>query len=271
MKTIKKLTLIIATMLFAISPLTISAQRSLDDIKEDGKITMATSADFPPFEWTIMQDGKPTIVGIDPTLAQKVADKLGVELEIQDTSFESIVTQVTSGRVDFAAAGMTSNEEREKVVNFSDSYYQSKTAFVVPKDAVDQYSNPEDFAEKVIGVQKGTIQESLAKEEYPDAEIISMNKNGDLVEALKTGRVDAVMMDVIVVGEFVAQNADAIAQVDGVELDQDDNGFAMITHKNNEELLAVMNEVVQEVVESGEIEEIFKEYTELNAEMQSNE
>lgn len=265
MKKSTKLFMALVALFIALSPLSISAQRSLEDIKEDGKIIMATSADFPPFEWTIMEDGEPQIVGIDAELAKKIADKIGVELEIQDTSFESLVTQVQSGRADFVAAGMSYNPERENVVNFSDIYYETTTSFVINNENVDNFKVQEDFNSAKIGVQKGTIQEELAKDTFPDAEIVSMNKNGDLVEALKTGRIDGVMMDTIVVSEFVAQNEDIIQPVEGLEIKLGDDGFAMITNKANEDLLAVINEVLNETIESGEMDEIIQKYIELNS------
>lgn len=265
MKKSTKLFMALVALFIALSPLSISAQRSLEDIKEDGKIIMATSADFPPFEWTIMEDGEPQIVGIDAELAQKIADKIGVELEIQDTSFESLVTQVQSGRADFVAAGMSYNPERENVVNFSDIYYETTTSFVINNENVDNFKVQEDFNSAKIGVQKGTIQEELAKDTFPDAEIVSMNKNGDLVEALKTGRIDGVMMDTIVVSEFVAQNEDIIQPVEGLEIKLGDDGFAMITNNANEDLLAVINEVLNETIESGEMDEIIQKYIELNS------
>lgn len=265
MKKSTKLFMALVALFIALSPLSISAQRSLEDIKEDGKIIMATSADFPPFEWTIMEDGEPQIVGIDAELAQKIADKIGVELEIQDTSFESLVTQVQSGRADFVAAGMSYNPERENVVNFSDIYYETTTSFVINNENVDNFKVQEDFNSAKIGVQKGTIQEELAKDTFPDAKIVSMNKNGDLVEALKTGRIDGVMMDTIVVSEFVAQNEDIIQPVEGLEIKLGDDGFAMITNKANEDLLAVINEVLNETIESGEMDEIIQKYIELNS------
>ncbi|MBG9987632.1 transporter substrate-binding domain-containing protein [Aerococcaceae bacterium DSM 111176] len=265
MKKLVKLFMALAALFIAVSPLSASAQRSLEDIQEDGKIIMATSADFPPFEWTIMEDGEAKIVGIDPDLAQKIADELGVELEIQDTSFESLVTQVQTGRADFAAAGMSYNPDRENVVSFSDIYYETTTSFVINNDNADQFTVQEDFNNAKIGVQKGTIQEELANDTFPDAEVVSMNKNGDLVEALKTGRIDAVMMDTIVVSEFVAQNEDEIQPVADLEIKLDDDGFAMITNKANEDLLAVINEVLNEALESGEVEEIIEKNIELNA------
>ena len=205
------------------------------------------------------------MVGFDAELAQKIADKIGVELEIQDTSFESLVTQVQSGRADFVAAGMSYNPERENVVNFSDIYYETTTSFVINNENVDNFKVQEDFNSAKIGVQKGTIQEELAKDTFPDAEIVSMNKNGDLVEALKTGRIDGVMMDTIVVSEFVAQNEDIIQPVEGLEIKLGDDGFAMITNKANEDLLAVINEVLNETIESGEMDETIQKYIELNS------
>ena len=128
------------------------------------------------------------------------------------------------------------------------------------------FESIEDFANLKIGVQKGTIQESLLNDVLPDAELVSMNKNGDLIEALKSKRVDAVLMDGIVVGEFVNLNSDAIVLLDDIQVEEENEGFAAVTAKGNTELMEAINKVIADVTESGQMEEIVTKNTELNAE-----
>lgn len=242
------------------------AQKSLDEIVESGELVMGTSADFPPFEWVILDGAEANFVGIDVDLAQLIADEIGVELVIEDTSFDGLIASVSSGRVDMVLAGVTYSEERAEQVDFSEVYYETNSKFVVALGEEGKYSELQDFANLKIGVQKGTIQESTLQELLPDAELVSMNKNGDLIEALKAKRVDAVLMDGIVVGEFVNLNSDAIALLDDIQVEENNEGFAVVTAKDNAELMEVINKVITEAIESGKLEEIVTTNTELNAE-----
>lgn len=241
------------------------AQKSLADIQTAGELVMGTSADFPPFEWVILEDGEAQIVGIDADLAALIAEEIGVELVIEDTSFDALIPSVSSGRVDVVLAGVTYSEERAEQVDFSDVYYETNSKFVVPLGEEGNFSSVEDFADLKIGVQKGTIQESLLQELLPDTELVSMNKNGDLIEALKAKRVDAVLMDGIVVEEFVNLNSDAIALMSDIQVEEASEGFAVVTAKDNKELMEVINKVIADVKESGKMEEIVTKNTELNA------
>lgn len=266
----KKMVKILVSLVIALSIIGTStlanAQKSLSDIQEAGKLVMGTSADFPPFEWVKIEDGKDEIVGIDVDLAKLIAEEIGVELVIENSSFDGLIPSVSSGRVDMVLAGVTYSEERAKQVDFSEVYYETNSKFVVPVGQEGNFSALEDFADLKIGVQKGTIQESLLKELLPDAELVSMNKNGDLIEAIKAKRIDAVLMDGIVVEEFVNLNSDAIVLMEDIQVEEESEGFAVVTAKDNKELIEVINKVITETIESGKMEEIVTENTELNAE-----
>lgn len=266
MKYIKKMVaalFVLASLLLAITP--VNAQSTLDEIIEKGEIVMGTSADFPPFEWVVLEDGEAKEIGIDIDLAHLIADKIGVELVIEDTSFDALIASVSSGRVDMVLAGMTYSEERAEQVDFSDIYYETASKFVVPIGEEGNYTSLEDFADLRIGVQKGTVQEGLIQELLPEAEVVSMNKNGDIIEALKAKRIDAVLMDGVVVQEFVNLNSDIIVLLEDLQVEEEVEGFAVVTAKDNTELMEVINEVIQEALESGQMQEIFEKNIELNA------
>lgn len=127
-----------------------SEARTLDEIKSSGKIIMATNAEFEPFEF---KDGN-EVVGIDPEIAQKIADKLGVELEISDIAFDSCIPAVNTGKADFVAAGMTATEDRKKNVDFTDTYFDASQAIIVSNDS--DIATGKDLDGKVVGVQTGT-------------------------------------------------------------------------------------------------------------------
>lgn len=259
------LSVVVVLGLFA-SVKPVEAQKTLADIQEAGELVVGTSADFPPFEWVVLDGGEAQVVGIDADLAQLIADEIGVELVIEDTSFDGLIPSVSSGRVDMVLAGMTYSEERAEQVDFSEVYYETNSKFVVPVGEEGNFESIEDFANLKIGVQKGTIQESLLNDVLPDAELVSMNKNGDLIEALKSKRVDAVLMDGIVVGEFVNLNSDAIVLLDDIQVEEENEGFAAVTAKGNTDLMEAINKVIADVTESGQMEEIVTKNTELNAE-----
>ena len=266
-KTLLSLVSIVSMVAVAVAGLIapVAEAATLQEIQDKGKIVMATSADFPPFEWIEMQDGKPVQVGVDIDLAQLIADELGVELEVVDTSFDSLIQQVKSNKADISLAGMTYTEERANAVEFSEIYYETNSRFLVHADHEGDYTKLEDFADKKIGVQKGTIQESLAKETFPEAEISSMNKNGDLVEALKAGKVDAVLLDGIVIEKFHEQNADTTAMKLDIQVEESPDGFAVIADKGNTELMDKINDIIKAARESGELDKIFEKNLDLLA------
>ena len=122
------------------------AQKTLADIQEAGELVVGTSADFPPFEWVVLDGGEAQVVGIDADLAQLIADEIGVELVIEDTSFDGLIPSVSSGRVDMVLAGMTYSEERAEQVDFSEVYYETNSKFVVPVGEEGNFESIEDFA-----------------------------------------------------------------------------------------------------------------------------
>ncbi len=260
-----KLTLILA-LVATILPATLASAKTLEEIKEAGQLVVGTSADYPPFEWVILDDkGESKIVGIDVELAQLIADEIGVELVMEDMPFDSLIPSVISGRIDMTIAGMTFTEERAKQIDFSEQYHQSVSNFVVIAGEEGKYSQVEDFDGLKIGVQKGTVQEQMVTENLPNAEVVSMQKTGLLIEALKTKKVDAIFIDDIVTVEFVIANKGQIAVVEDVLFADPEQGKAVALAKDNAELLEVVNQVILEAVESGKIKEIIEATISLQA------
>lgn len=264
-KLMLKLTLVL-TMLAMFVPASLASAKTLEEIKEAGQLVVGTSADYPPFEWVIIDgNGDSKIVGIDVDIAQLVADEIGVELVMEDMPFDSLIPSVISGRIDMTIAGMTYTEERAKQIDFSEQYHQSVSNFVVLAGEEGKYSKVEDFDGLKIGVQKGTVQEQMVTENLENAEIVSMQKTGLLIEALKTKKVDAIFIDDIVTIEFVAVNEGQIAVVSDVVFENPEQGKAIALAKGNEELLELVNKVVLEAVESGKV----TEFIEANVTLQS--
>lgn len=264
-KMMTKLAVIFALILMVV-PMNLASAKTLEQIKEEGKLVVGTSADYPPFEWVILdENGDSKIVGIDVDIAQLIADEIGVELVMEDMPFDSLIPSVISGRIDMTIAGMTYTEERAKQIDFSEQYHQSVSNFVVLAGEEGKYTKVEDFDGLKIGVQKGTVQEQMVTENLPNAEVVSMQKTGLLIEALKTNKVDAIFIDDIVTIEFVAMNEGQIAVVADVVFENPEQGKAIALAKDNKELLELVNKVVLEAVESGKITEFIEANVSLQA------
>ncbi|MER2173444.1 MAG: transporter substrate-binding domain-containing protein, partial [Carnobacterium sp.] len=150
-----------------------AADTALEDIQEKGTLVIGTSADFPPYEFHSTVDGKDTIVGMDISIAQKIAEDLGVELKIEDIGFDSLLPALESEKVDMVISGMSPTEERRQSVDFSDVYYTGGQNIVVRETDKEIYTNTDDLTGLKVGVQTGSLQETLAQEQMPDSEILS--------------------------------------------------------------------------------------------------
>lgn len=217
---------------------------------EDGVLTMATNAYFPPYEY---YEGD-KVVGIDAEIAEAVADKLGLELKIEDMEFDSIITAVQTGKADMGLAGMTVDEKRKKSVNFSDSYATGIQVVIVTEDS--DIASVDDLAGKKIGVQLSTTGDMYASEDYGEEFVEQYNKGADAVMALKQGKVDAVIIDNEPAKSFVAVN-EGLKILDTEYVTED---YAACINKENNELLEAVNGALAELKEEGKLQEILDKY-----------
>ena len=214
-----------------------------------GKLVMVTNAEFPPYEYHDNND----IVGIDADIAKAIADKMGMELEIQDMAFDSLIPAVQSGKADFTAAGMTVNEDRKKNVDFTDTYAQAAQVIIV-KDG-SEIKAPADLDGKKIGVQTGTTGDIYAGD-IKDGNIQRFNKGMEAVMALSQGKVDAVVIDREPAKVFVKENA-GLKILDEAFTEEE---YAIAVKKGNTELLEKMNAAIKELKDSGELQKIVDKY-----------
>ena len=175
-----------------------------------------------------MVDGKNQIVGSDVELAKAIAKELGVEVEFSPMSFDNVLASLDSGKADLAISGISKTEERSQVYDFSIPYYTSKNKVIVRKSELTNYQSVKDLAQKKVGAQKGSIQETLAKETLQNASLVSLPKNGNLITDLKSGQLDAVIFEEPVAKGFVENNSDlAIAEFDFDNDKEDSYAVAM--------------------------------------------
>lgn len=226
-----------------------SEDASGDDSGEGGTLIMATNAEFPPYEY---HDGG-EIVGIDAEIAQAIADELGMTLEIEDMAFDSIITAVSSGKADMGLAGMTVDPDRQKNVNFSDTYATAAQVIIVKEDS--ETAGPDDLVGKKIGVQLGTTGDIYA-EDIEDAEIERYNKGMEAVQALQQDKIDAVVIDGEPAKVFVEEN-EGLKVLDEPLTEEE---YAIAIAKDNDDLLEKVNTALATLKDSGKLDEIVAKY-----------
>ena len=168
---------------------------------EAGKLTMATNAAFPPYEMTT-DAGE--FEGIDIDTAKAIAEKLGLELQIDDMDFDAALLSVQQGKADIVMAGVTVTDERKAVMDFSDSYATGIQSIIVPNDS--EIASPDDLAGKTIGTQRGTTGYIYCSDDFGDENVVAYDDGLTAVQALNNGQVDAVVIDNAPAQEFVAAN-----------------------------------------------------------------
>ncbi len=218
---------------------------------EDGVLTMATNAEFPPYEYHDDND----IVGIDVEIAEAVAEKLGLTLEVEDIAFDSIIPEITSGKADIGIAGMTVTEDRKQNVDFSDTYTTASQVIIVADDS--EIAGPDDLAGVNIGVQLGTTGDIYASDyEEEGSTIERYNKGFEAVQALTQGKIDAVVIDLEPAKVFVEENEGIKILDDPLTVEE----YAIAIKKGNTELLDAVNDALAELSDSGELQAIIDKY-----------
>ena len=221
---------------------------------KDGKLIMATNAYFQPYEF---YDGD-KIVGIDAEIAAAIAEKLGLELVIEDMAFDSIITAVTEGKVDLGLAGMTITEERLKSVNFSISYAKGVQSIIVkegsPITSVDDLYA--DGAAYKVGTQLGTTGYIYATDDFGEDLVTPYTTGNEAVAALIGGDVDCVIIDNEPAKSFVANNTGLKI----LETSYADEDYAACIAKNNEALLEAIDTAITELTADGTIQAIVDKY-----------
>jgi len=235
---------------------------ALEAIKSKGKLVIGTSADYPPYEFHKEVDGKDKIVGFDIAIAEQFAADLGVELEIKDMAFDGLLVALQSDKVDMIFSGMTPTEERKKNADFSDIYYTATHRFILRSGEETSITKMEDLKDKKIGVQKGSIQEGIAKDNFDAENIKSLDKVTDLVLDLKNNKVDAVLAE-LPVAEINVQKNEGIAIAKNLEVKDPDGGTAIAMKKDSPELLAEINKTIKKLQDEKKIEQFVKEANQL--------
>ena len=218
---------------------------------ETGKLTMATNATFPPYEMTT-DSGE--IEGIDVDTAKAIAEKLGLELQIDDMDFDAALLSVQQGKADIVMAGVTVTDERKAVMDFSDSYATGIQSIIVPNDS--DIASPDDLSGKKIGTQRGTTGYIYCSDDFGEDSVVAYDNGLTAVQALNNGQVDAVVIDNAPATEYVAANP-GLKVLDTSYAEED---YAIGMNKSNTALLEAVNAALEELKADGTLQSIVDKY-----------
>ena len=259
MKKLFKITALIMVLAMALCCFAACGNNTANNVENDAEtayagtyetLKMGTNAAFPPYEY---KEGE-EIIGIDAEIAAAIAKELGANFEIVDMEFDSIITAVQQGGVDFGMAGMTVTEERKLEVDFTSSYATGIQVVIVNEDS--DIASIDDLAGKKIGVQLGTTGDIYATGDYGEENVIQYGKGADAVIALKGGDVDAVIIDNEPAKAFVASN-------EGLKILETEyavEDYAIAIKKGNQQLLDDINAALKKLSKDGTIDGIIEKY-----------
>ena len=216
-----------------------------------GKLTMSTNAAFPPYEST---DDNGNFVGIDIDVAAAIADKLGLELQVDDMDFDAALLAAQNGKSDLVMAGVTVTEDRQLVMDFSDSYATGIQSIIVKEDS--DIASPDDLADKMIGTQRGTTGYIYCSDDFGDEHVTPYDDGLTAVQALVNGQVDAVVIDNAPAKEFVEANP-GLKILDTAYAEED---YAIGVAKGNTAMLDAINGALEELKNDGTLQAIVDKY-----------
>ena len=231
-------------------------------IQAEKKLVLGTCADYPPYEFHTQKDGQDTIVGFDVEIARAIAEDLGAELIVRDMDFDGLLAALVSGSVDMVLAGMTPTDERRQNVDFTDIYYTAEQGIIIRKSDAEKYgASAASLKDTLIGAQRGTIQVGIAKKEIkgvsdadaekPHTQIKELPKLPDLIMELKSGKIDAIIVELPVAENYVAVHSDLM--LTSYTFRDSEGGSAAAVKKGEAELLAAVNKSISALKASGQI------------------
>lgn len=218
---------------------------------ESGKLTMATNAAFPPYEMTT-DAGE--FEGIDVETAQAIAEKLGLELQIDDMDFDAALMSVQQGKADIVMAGVTVTDERKMVMDFSDSYATGIQSVIVPEGS--DITDLDGLAGKTIGTQRGTTGYIYCSDDFGEDAVVAYDNGLTAVQALNNGQVDCVVIDNAPALQFVAANPGLSI----LETHYAVEDYAIGMGKGNTALADAINSALEELTADGTLQAIVDKY-----------
>ena len=239
-----------------------SANASGVETVSKGKLTVATSPDFAPYEfYAIGEDGTPALAGFDMALAKYIADYMGLELEVVPMDFDGVLTELATGNVDLGLAGLSPDPARADAMEFSDIYYMGGQSLVTVADKADSIKSFDDVnkPEVSVGAQIGSIQMDLANENTPNADIVALPKVTDLISELVGGKMDAAFIETAVAESYKTNYPELTLVLD---VPYDVEGSAVGIKKGNEALKDAVNAAIAAAIADGSMDKFVAEANE---------
>ncbi|CUS25756.1 Amino acid ABC transporter solute-binding protein [Paucilactobacillus oligofermentans DSM 15707 = LMG 22743] len=233
-----------------------SSDNSVKNIKDKGTLVMGTSADYAPFEFPIVKNGKKTVTGYDIFIAQQIAKDMGVKLKITNTEFPSLITDLKNKKVDIVLAGMVSTDERKKQVSFSDSYYKVENVLLVNKADENKYNSISDLKGLQVGAQQTTTQEQIAKKQIKNATTVTEANANSLTTELTQGKLAGVVLENEIADNYVKQYPEKYAIAKNVKLStpESQQHINIAVRKDDKKLLKQVNKSVKELKSNGKMD-----------------
>ncbi len=231
------------------------AEQAVSEALADGVLTVGTNAEFPPFEY-VDDNGEPD--GFDIALIKAIGEKLGVEVEVENMEFASLVSSIGS-KIDVSIAGMTVTDERKETVDFSDSYYEAVQYVILPEGS--EIATADDLVGKTIGVQLGTTGDFIATD-IEGTTVQQYNKAVDAVNDLINGRVDCVIIDKNPALVFESKFEGQVTALEGAQFDFETEEYAIAMPKGDTALVDAVNAALAEIKADGTFDELVKTYIE---------
>ncbi|MDU7056049.1 MAG: transporter substrate-binding domain-containing protein [Enterococcus hirae] len=231
-------------------------------IKKSGVLKVATSADYAPFEFHTMVDGKDKIVGSDIDLAKAIAKELGVKAEVSDMNFNTVLASLKEGKADLAISAISATDERKQQFDFTDNYYNPPQVVIINKKNKEIYRNTNDLKDKNVGAQKGSIQEELVKTQLKGAKLVTIDKVPNMIVEVNQGSLAATVVEKTIAESYIAQNPDLMIADISLE-PAPDEAFAIALPKESSQLQKELNQIIKKLNDEGKIEEFIQQNNEL--------
>ena len=236
-----------------------AATGKIAEIQEKGQLVLGTASGYPPFEFVSIENNG-AVIGIDVELAQAIADKLGVELVVQDMPFGELIMNLNSGVCDIVIAGLPETPERAEMADFSMVYVNDEQTIIVRAEDADKYTSLEDFAGKTVDVELGASSETVAREELTGANVNALTLIADCFMELSQGKCDAVVTGMVVGKQYVVNNS-SYAELADIDFVNKDKPTQACIAKGAPEFLELVNEVIKENQDNGNFEKWIEQYS----------
>jgi polar amino acid transport system substrate-binding protein len=226
----------------------------VDAVKKKGELVVGCEALYPPFEYHKLVDGKDEIVGSDVELGKIIAEKLGVKWVPSDLGFDTLVTALNTNKVDMIISAMEPKEERKETADFTEAYYDASSSIIIRKEDEGTFTTIDSLKGKKVGAQLGSTQEDILKTQMKDSTPITQQKEPEMIIALKSKKLDGIVVDTLVAENYVKANPDLALST--IKLENVTAGYAIAINKGSSEFVTYLNGLIKELSESGQIQQM---------------